>query len=208
MPTLILASASRYRARVLRNAGYDLEVRRPSFDEAANRAPLLGVDPLRYALELATGKADSVPLGRGEVLVAADQVGVLDTPAGPVELTQQPDVESAVAQLCAMSGTTHRLVNAVVARRLDPVDRTVRTRHAFDVHRVSMASFDAAAARAYVERFRPFDTAGSYRIEDDAGLVADIDGSGDDGVTGMPLATLRRLLIGWDVRSNEPRASR
>ena len=55
-------------------------------------------------------------------------------------------------------------------------------------------------ARSYVERFAPFDTAGSYRLEDAAHMapleafVVEVVGEHDSGVLGLPLPLLRRLL--------------
>jgi predicted house-cleaning NTP pyrophosphatase (Maf/HAM1 superfamily) len=35
---------------------------------------------------------------------------------------------------------------------------------------------------------------GSYRLEDDAGLIATVVGGDDSGVIGLPVPTVRRLL--------------
>ena len=45
----------------------------------------------------------------------------------------------------------------------------------------------------YAERYMPLDAVGSYRLEDDAGLIASIDGT-DDGVIGLPIVAVRALL--------------
>jgi septum formation protein len=129
-------------------------------------------------------------------VVAGDQVGVLDTPGGPVMLTKQPTVDGAVAQLLAMSGTTHRLVNGLVA--LDTATGAVVS--GVDVQVVTFRTLGSDEALEYVERFEPFDTAGSYRLEDqDAlgpgrGFVVSVVGEDPSGVVGLPLPLLRRLL--------------
>ena len=93
-----------------------------------------------------------------------------------------------MAQLMAMSGTTHRLVNGVVL--LGPRGRVAGV----DVQTVTMSPFDESAARSYVEQHRPFDTAGSYRLEDDAGLVESVRGEHASGVLGLPLPLVSRMV--------------
>jgi septum formation protein len=110
-------------------------------------------------------------------------------------LTKQPTVAGAVDQLLALSGTTHHLVNGLVVVAPDG-----RTATGIDVQTITMRAFDRAEAIAYVERFEPFDTAGSYRLEDqDAmepgpGFIESVDGEDDSGVIGLPVPLLRRLL--------------
>lgn len=194
---LVLASGSRYRARLLADAGLRATVDPPDVDERALDHLLVDDGPEGLALELARRKASSVaPRHAGAVVVAADQVGVLDTPAGPVQLTKQPTRRGAVAQLLSMSGTTHRLVNGVVA--LVAPDGPVA--QGVDVQVVAMRAFGRSAAEAYVDAFRPYDTAGSYRLEDQDGmapgeaLVVSVRGEDPSGVVGLPLPLLRRLL--------------
>ena len=115
----MLASGSRYRAKVLREAGYEVEVDPPSVDERA-LDELFEEDPHRLALELAQLKAADVAHRHpGATVLAGDQVGVLVTPDGPRQLTKQPEESGAVEQLLAMSGTTHQLVNGLVLVRTD-----------------------------------------------------------------------------------------
>ncbi len=194
---LVLASESRYRAQVLTTAGYMVVADAPDVDERAadHLLAVLGAEGL--ALELARRKADAVaPRHPGATVVAADQVGVVGSGSDALMLTKMGDVESAVQQLVAMSGTTHRLFNGVVV--VDLAAGT--TAEGVDVQEVTMRAFTEAEARRYVEHFEPFDSAGSYRLEDgermDAGesLVAAVRGEHDSGVLGMPLPLLERLL--------------
>jgi septum formation protein len=201
---LVLASGSRYRARVLREAGYEIEVDPPSVDERALDA-LFAEDPHRLALELAQRKAaDVAPRHPDATVLAGDQVGLLVTPEGPRQLTKQPDEERAVEQLVAMSGTTHRLVNGVVLLRTDASAAVQRSLGGLDVQEVTMRAFSREEAVAYVRRFEPFDSAGSYRLEDqdemapDQRFVVDVRGEDPSGVLGLPLPLLARLLEALD----------
>lgn len=196
----MLASASRYRSVLLAAASLPVEIDAPDVDERAHDARLADLGAEGLALALARMKAGDVARRhRCRIIIAADQVGVLGSHGEPERLlTKQPTPEGAVDQLLAMSGRTHRLVNGVVV-----VDRLGREHVGIDVQLVTMRSYGPAAARAYVERFAPLDTAGSYRIEDDevlegeqpgSGLVERVEGEDRSGVVGMPLPLLHRLL--------------
>jgi septum formation protein len=197
---LVLASGSRYRARVLREAGYEVEIDPPSVDERALDA-LFAEDAHRLALELAQRKAaDVAPRHPDTTVLAGDQVGVLVTPDGARQLTKQPEEEGAVEQLLAMSGTTHRLVNGLVLLRTDLNGAVLRSMGGIDVQEVTMRRFTRDEAVAYVRRFEPYDSAGSYRLEDQDDMapeerfVVDVRGEDPSGVLGLPLPLLARLL--------------
>jgi septum formation protein len=195
--TLVLASSSRYRARLLADAGIDVTIDPPDVDERAfdDLLGTLGADGL--ALELARRKAMAVADRHPDaVLIAADQVGVLTTADGQRLLTKQPTLEGAVDQLLAMSGTSHELVNGLVV--LDT--RAGRSVEGVDRQQVVMRTFGREEAHGYVTRFEPWDSSGSYRLEDQEAMspiepfVEEVRGEHDSGVLGLPLPLLRRLL--------------
>jgi septum formation protein len=194
---IVLASGSTYRAGVLRAAGWSVQIEPPDVDERAADGLLATVGPEGLALELARRKLAVVaPRHPSRVVVAADQLGVLGDGAHVVPLTKQPEVDTAVEQLCAMSGTTHRLVNGVVAT----ADGGEHLVEGVDVVEVTMRVFSRAEAIDYVRRFEPFDTSGSYRIEDSERMaplepfVQSIHGGHPSSVVGMPLPLLTQLL--------------
>jgi septum formation protein len=197
---LVLASGSRYRADVLRSAGFTIEVDPPEVDERS-MDHLFDSDPESLARRLARMKAEAVALRRpGSLIVAADQVGVLEREGHRVQLTKQPDEDRAVGQLLSMSGTSHVLVNGVVVLRTTPEGRTDRYAEGIDLQMVTMRVFGEAEARRYVRRFAPYDSAGSYRLEDqelmdeDQRLVVSVQGEDPSGVLGMPVPLFLRLL--------------
>lgn len=197
---LVLASGSPYRARILEEAGYDVTVDPPRVDER-ELDHLFESDPFDLAVHLAHLKARDVARRHPRSLVlAGDQVGVLDGAGGPLQLTKQPDEAAAVAQLMVMSGTIHRLVNALVLVRTDAHGHIRQSAWGTDEQVVTMRAFDESEARAYVRRFEPYDSAGSYRLEDsekmasDEAFVTDVVGEDPSGVLGMPLPLLGRLL--------------
>ena len=113
MPTLVLASASRVRLALLRDAGLDVVADPAEIDEAAVKAEMraqgMGIEMV--AIELATRKAqvvaarhpESLVIGADQMLEAAGQW--LDKPA---------DRSAAARQLAALSHRSHRLVTAAV----------------------------------------------------------------------------------------------
>lgn len=194
---LVLASSSRYRAAMLAEEGLDAVIDPPDVDERELDGRLDELGPSGLALELARRKADSVaPRHPASLVVAGDQVGVLAVGGRPVMLVKRPDAGGAVEQLMAMSGSTHELHNGLVV--LDVA--TGRRAEGVDVQRVTMRHFTRAEAEQYVQRFEPFDSSGSYRLEDQeamaplAPFVTEVHGEHDSGVRGLPLPLLRRLL--------------
>lgn len=194
---VVLASSSRYRATLLADAGIDAEIDPPKVDERAwdDQLGPLGADGL--ALELARCKVADVASRHPDALViAGDQVGVLLVGGVETMLTKQPDSDDAVAQLSAMSGTTHELVNGLVV--LDT--SSGRSAEGVDRQLVTMRRFTDDEARSYVTRFAPLDSSGSYRLEDQeqmaplAPFVTEVVGEHDSGVLGLPLPLLHRLL--------------
>ncbi|HMR95659.1 MAG TPA: Maf family protein [Microthrixaceae bacterium] len=208
-PPIVLASGSRYRAQLLADAGIPVEVMAPEVDERALDHRLDAVGPDGLAVELALLKAAAVaPRCVGRIVVAADQVGVLAEPSGRWRmLTQKSEPAAAVEQLTALSGRRHHLLNGVVV-----LDAAGDAHIGIDVQVVQMRRYGRTAAESYVERFEPFDTSGSYRLEDgealerDAGpgsaLVEWVRGENPSGVLGLPLPLLGRLLD--DARGRGP----
>lgn len=188
---LVLASTSRYRAELLSSLGVPFTVAAPRFDERALDHRFEDIGAEAFALELAVGKARSVAAAHPDALViGGDQLAVLTTDGTDRLLHQPGEADRAVEQLTAMSGTTHRLVNGLVV--LDTASGIERT--TTDVNVITMRRFTVADARAYVDEYEPFDCAGGYRLEDDADLVASVEGEDPSGVIGLPLPALRRLL--------------
>lgn len=221
---LVLASGSRFRAEVLAGAGLEVRIESPEVDERALDELLESTGVEEYALVLAEAKARSVAqrlalgdegrppgtshpsnpssamvadLSSSPLIIGADQLGVLGQLTPPLILHKQSTAADAVEQLMAMSGTTHRLVNGIVV-----LDISSGVLHrGVDVMTVSMREFTRAEAADYVDRFEPFDSAGSYRIEDQdlmgpqERFIVGIDGEDPSGVLGMPLPLLRRMLV-------------
>jgi len=189
---LVLASTSRYRAELLRRLEVPFETASPRFDEEASRHRFSELTPDAFALELARGKAASLRDDYPHAwILAADQIAVLETDSGPRLLTKPGSVEAAVTQLMSMAGRAHELVNGIVLA--PPGEEELR--QLVSRHRLYMRDFGEPEARAYVERHRPIDCAGAYRIED-AGirLFERMESEDFTGIMGLPLLGVARML--------------
>jgi septum formation protein len=114
--TLILASASTSRARMLRDAGVPFEIKPAHVDEDAVKGSLLaeGVDPAGVADALAEMKAVRISAGQlGALVLGADQVLSFE---GEL-ISKTPDMAAAKALLRRLSGKRHELISAAVLAR-------------------------------------------------------------------------------------------
>lgn len=147
--------------------------------------------PEALAELLARSKAEAVSShDRDAVVIGADQVAVLDGKT----VGKPGDHSHAIDQLMAASGKTMRFLTAVCV--LDPHGRR-RYEH-IDTTEVRFRSFDRRQAEVYLKHDKPYDCAGSFKIEG-AGFVLFRSVSTEDptALIGLPMiwlaATLREL---------------
>ena len=183
MPDLVLASTSKYRRVLLERLGVPFRCAAPRIDENVLKGQ--GLDPRALAVRLARGKAESVR-GDGAVIVGSDQVVAFD---GKV-FDKPGDADGAVRQLLAMSGRPHELITAVAVVQGERVAGHV------DVTTLWMRPLTRIQVERYVQADRPFDCAGSYKLEERGiALFERIDSRDHSAVTGLPLIALTTLLI-------------
>jgi septum formation protein len=189
---LILASASRARAQLLRNAGLRFEVDPADIDEAAIRSTLgSGTDaatPSDVAVVLAQTKASTVSARHPDALViGADQVLVCDG-----ELFSKPqDRTAARDQLVRLRARSHALISAVSCA----VNGSVDWYHEETAH-LTMREFSNAFLGTYLAEAGDALTTsvGAYQIEGPGiQLFSSIDGDYCT-VLGMPLLPLLAYL--------------
>jgi len=152
MPSIILASTSRYRRELLARLKLPFTARSPDVVEDA----IAGEAPAAMAARLALAKARSI-VAANAIVIGSDQVASLD---GQV-LRKPGSAEVAVAQLRLAQGRTvvFNTAVAVIATgsgtTLQHVDRT----------EVLFRRLDDAALERYVQLERPLDCAGSFKSE-------------------------------------------
>lgn len=187
---IILASASPYRAMLLKNAGIAFETQKPDIDERAAEAPLKesGASPEDIASILAEVKAEDVSRRNpAAVVIGSDQTLSL----GDEVLHKAPDMEAARRRLITLSGKTHQLNTAVVvAQGGVAVWRDVSIAH------MTMRTLEPAFIGRFMARAgnKALTSVGAYTIEDEGiQLFERIEGD-YFAIVGLPLLPLLRQL--------------
>jgi septum formation protein len=181
---LILASSSPYRRSLLERLRVPFAVAAPEIDET----PLAAEAPRETALRLAEQKARAVCGDLSDaVVIGSDQVAVLDGKA----IGKPGTHEAALSQLRAMRGRSvvfHTALCVFEAAnghcQIDEVPTTVLCR-----------DYSDAEAERYLERERPYDCAGSAKIEAlGIALVQEVVSRDPTALIGLPLIALVTML--------------
>jgi septum formation protein len=160
------------------------EVRTPAIDEAA----LPGEPARETALRLAQAKARAVaPDCPGALIIGSDQVAVLDGMA----LGKPGTHANAVAQLKAMRGKSVLFHTAVAL-----FNAATGALHAAEVPTiVRFRRYDDSEIERYLVAERPYDCAGSAKIEGiGIALVAAVESADPSALIGLPLIELAAML--------------
>jgi septum formation protein len=183
---LVLASTSAYRRLLLERLGVPFRYRAPRCDESAIQRKEVTTDPRLLAEKLALSKASSLVAEESDsAIIGCDQLVSFN---GRV-FGKPGTADRAVDQLLAMAGHTHELITAlVVIRGGDLFGHT-------DITRLRMRSLAREAIERYVAADRPFDCAGSYKLESRGiALFERIESDDHTAVTGLPLIALVSIL--------------
>ena len=181
---LLLASNSPRRRELLGLLDLDYEIVAPRPVEEIYPADLPAEEVAPYLSALKASAYVGLPKG-DEKIVTADTDDVCEG----LILGKPKDRENAVAMLNMLSGKTHKVVTGVTL---------MSERRTVTFSETTLVTFDALSdsmIETYVDRYRPFDKAGAYGIQEWIGCVGI---SGINGcyynVMGLPLHALHTRL--------------
>ncbi len=181
---LILGSNSPRRQQLLRDLGFEFEVRtKPTEELYPDRLPKREV-----AGYLAKLKNDALldTLQPQELCITSDTTVVLENKL----LEKAASSQEAREMLEALSGKTHEVITGVCLQTLD-WQETFQ-----DYTKVHFRVLEADEISYYIDKFAPFDKAGAYGIQEWIGMVGvrSLKGSYFN-VMGLPTEMLFRKLI-------------
>lgn len=183
MKKIILSSNSPRRKELLAGLDIPFEVKVLSgIDESYPEG--LGVEeiPQYIAME----KAAAYDIAEDEIVITADTVVVL----GDAILGKPIDESDAKNMLRALSGNTHRVVTGVCITSAD------KQRKFSVVSEVTFKVLSDTEINYYVNRYRPFDKAGAYGIQEWIGYVGVTSLKGSYfNVMGLPVQRIYEELI-------------
>lgn len=179
---LILASKSPRRQELLRNLDLDFEVKVKPIDESYPNS----IPPLEVAEYLAKQKSEAFgELKKDELVLTSDTVVIADQEI----LGKTSSHKEAFSMIKRLSGKTHKVATGVCLRSQQRTESfTVVTLVTFD-------TLDDIAINYYIEKYQPYDKAGSYGIQEWIGMIGISKIEGDYyNVMGLPLNTLYKKL--------------
>lgn len=188
MNKIILASQSPRRKQLLEWAEIPFEIVVKETDEYFPP----GLKPEDVAVYIARNKALAVHQVRGgnEVILAADTIVVL----GDHLLGKPVHREDAVSMLLALSGEKHKVITGVVIKKGEQEIAFA------DTTEVEFHDLTTEQIEWYVEKYKPYDKAGGYAIQEWIGVVGIKSIIGDFyNVMGLPVSRVVRelqMLIG------------
>ncbi|KQR95248.1 septum formation inhibitor Maf [Chryseobacterium sp. Leaf180] len=182
MKKILLASQSPRRKELLAALGFDFEVVKIDCEEILPENIL----PENAAAYLARLKADTFSeINADQILITADTVVAF----GNEILGKPKNAEEAKEMLEKLSGKTHQVYTAITVKTQD------KTITETDVADVEMGILSDDEISFYIKKYKPFDKAGSYGVQEWIGMakVEKIAGSYYT-IMGLPTHLLYKIL--------------
>lgn len=190
MKRIILASSSAYRKELLNKTGLDFECLSPNVDESGLTRQLLktGATPEHVAAQLSRAKALAVRSTQSDMdalIISGDQFVSFQ---GKI-IGKPHQHTTALQQLQELNGQLHTLITCVT---LMEADKTTDYTH---TTRLQMKNLTLAEIQGYLESEKPYDCAGSYKIESKGiALFSHIDCDDFTAIQGIPMIWLTNQL--------------
>ena len=184
MQSIILASQSPRRKQLLEWAEIDFEVLVKETDESYPAGLAVEDIPVFIARNKALAVKADIPKDN-RIILAADTVVVLDNRI----IGKPADREDAIAILSALSGRKHRVITGVVlSKEKEEIAFSDTTNVVFHTLTPEQISF-------YVDKYKPYDKAGAYAIQEWIGVVGIQSVEGDFyNVMGLPVSRVVQAL--------------
>ena len=183
MEKIILASQSPRRKELLHLAEIDFEVIVADTDESFP----MGLSFEETAIHIAKNKALAVAEKRepDKIILAADTIVICDN-----KIIGKPiDRENAIELITALSGNTHQVITGVCI-----IHRDKKTSFA-DTTSVTFHTLSQAQIIYYVDKYKPYDKAGAYAIQEWIGAIGIKNINGDFyNVMGLPISRVVAAL--------------
>ena len=198
MQKIILASQSPRRKQLLEWAEVPFEVVTKSTDETYPEGLIVEEIPIYIAREKALEvKRTLIEAGRSgvesNIILAADTVVVLDSKI----IGKPADRQDAIEILTALSGKTHQVITGVV------IQNGQKEISFSDVTWVDFHPLTSSQIEFYVDKYKPYDKAGAYAIQEWIGVVGIKSVRGDFyNVMGLPVSRVVQELAAIDSVEN------
>ncbi len=181
---IILASTSKYRKKLMADAGFEVLCESPDYEEKA----IEGVHPLDMIGIHAREKAKSVALRHPDDIVIGSDQGLVD---GERLLGKPGTVENACEQIRSLRGKT-----AILATSLAVISGTQCLEYQNRASLHFRDDISDEAIRAYVLADMPIDCAGSFKIESRGSrLFSSIECDDPTAIQGLPMIRLNQLIL-------------
>jgi septum formation protein len=183
MQKIILASQSPRRKQLLEWAEIPFE----SISSDSDETYPPGLTPEEIAIHIAQNKAQAVQdrLKSDDIILAADTIVIL----GEAIIGKPVHREEAVSMLLALQGEKHKVITGVVIRKGEKEISFA------DTTDVEFHSLSEKEIEFYVDKYKPYDKAGSYAIQEWIGVVGIKSINGDFyNVMGLPVSRVVREL--------------
>jgi len=180
---IILASTSSRRQKLLNTLGLSFIVKKIAVNEQIEGA----VNPQKAILKNAEKKVAAAAKGESEGLVLGADTMIL---LGKEAIGKPKDFAEALKTLTKLSGKTHKVITGLVV--FDIFSRQLEKRVV--ISDVSFLKIPPQTLKDYIVKFKPYDKAGAYAIQEDALFwVKEIKGS-ITNILGLPLEMLVSVL--------------
>lgn len=183
MNKIILASQSPRRKQLLEWAEIPFEIIVRETDELYPP----GLSPEEIAIYIARNKAMAVQriADAGRTILAADTIVVLNEAI----IGKPVHREEAVSILFALSGMKHKVITGVVLRK-DDKEIAFADSTEVEFHKLTIEQIEF-----YVDKYKPYDKAGAYAIQEWIGVVGIKSIDGDFyNVMGLPVSRVVKAL--------------